>query len=123
MNYDLNEKLNQDQDQTNAVLETENPCKIIAGPGSGKTRTMVAKYVHLVANKGVDTSKILFLTFGNKATEEIKDRVIQELHDLDYDYNLDELNINTIHGFCNHTIKNNRKNDNRECEVFVGKER
>ncbi len=108
MKYKLEEKLNEDQDQINAVLETENPCKIIAGPGSGKTRTMVAKYIHLVANKGIEPSKILFLTFGNKATEEMKDRVIQELHDIDHDYNVDELNISTIHGFCNHTINNNR---------------
>ena len=89
MKYKLEEKLNEDQDQINAVLETENPCKIIAGPGSGKTRTMVAKYIHLVANKGIEPSKILFLTFGNKATEEMKDRVIQELHDIDHDYNVD----------------------------------
>jgi len=65
---DLNEA------QLNAVLKTDGPSMVIAGAGSGKTRVLTYKIVHLVEN-GVDPFEILALTFTNKAAREMKLRI------------------------------------------------
>ena len=65
---DLNEA------QLNAVLKTDGPSMVIAGAGSGKTRVLTYKIVHLVEN-GIDPFEILALTFTNKAAREMKLRI------------------------------------------------
>ena len=65
---DLNEA------QLNAVIKTEGPSMVIAGAGSGKTRVLTYKIVHLV-NNNVDPFEILALTFTNKAAREMKLRI------------------------------------------------
>src|SRR5580704_5829977 len=51
---------------------------ILAGPGSGKTTTLVGRFVHLVHN-GVDRRRILALTFTKKAADEMKGRIAAAL--------------------------------------------
>ena len=65
---DLNEA------QLNAVIKTDGPSMVIAGAGSGKTRVLTYKIVHLV-NNNVDPFEILALTFTNKAAREMKLRI------------------------------------------------
>ena len=65
---DLNEA------QLNAVIKTDGPSMVIAGAGSGKTRVLTYKIVHLV-NNDVDPFEILALTFTNKAAREMKLRI------------------------------------------------
>ncbi len=61
--------------QQKAVDHTGSPALVVAGAGSGKTRTLTAKFSHLI-NMGHDPKRILAITFTNKAADEMKARLM-----------------------------------------------
>lgn len=85
--------LNESQKQ--AVLMTDGPVMILAGAGSGKTRTLVARIQYLLEEKNISPYQVLAVTFSNKAAREMRERLAANTQ-----INIGALNVTTFHAFC-----------------------
>ena len=68
---------NLNKEQKEAVLSTEGPNLIVAGAGSGKTRVLTTRLIHIINEKKAWPNQILCVTFTNKAAKEMQNRVMQ----------------------------------------------
>lgn len=87
------------EQQKEAVLYNDGPLRIIAGAGSGKTRVLTHKIVYLIKELHIREDKILALTFSNKAANEMKQRALSLLNNLNYQSEY-EPTISTFHSLC-----------------------
>ena len=81
--------------QREAASITDSHVRIIAGAGSGKTRVLMARIVYLVKECGVFPNRIMAITFTNKATNEMKERLMAQLGKEAL-----AVRISTIHSLC-----------------------
>ncbi|HZE31636.1 MAG TPA: UvrD-helicase domain-containing protein, partial [Actinoallomurus sp.] len=68
-----------DEHQRRVVAHTGGPLLVLAGPGTGKTTTIVETVVDRIETRGVDPERILVLTFGRKAAGELRERITGRL--------------------------------------------
>ncbi len=85
---------NLDGSQRKACCATAGPTLVQAGPGTGKTRTLTGRIEWLITKKGVPPEQILALTFSNKATDELRYRLRQNIPAVAH-----QVTVTTFHGF------------------------
>ena len=88
--------------QKEAVITTDGPILILAGPGSGKTRVITYKIAYLLEQKKANPWEILAITFTNKAAKEMKVRLESLIKD-----DVRSMQISTFHSFGLRVIKEN----------------
>ena len=93
--------------QHKAITTTEGAVLLIAGPGTGKTYTLVKRIVHLVVDKGIGLGEIVVVTFTQKAANELLTRISDEFASLGLDVNLSEMYIGTFHAICLRLLREN----------------
>lgn len=86
--------------QREVVLKTEGPVMVLAGAGSGKTRTLVNRISHLLQEKDVSAFRILALTFSNKAAKEMRERIARDVN-----VDIRSLQVTTFHSFCSWVLR------------------
>ncbi len=86
-------------EQRAAVTATEGYVRLIAGAGSGKTRTLTRRFAYITQTLGISPANVLCVTFTNKAAAEMRGRIKELTGD-----NAAGM-ITTFHGFCNRVLK------------------
>lgn len=90
------ELLNQlNEMQKRAAYAPLGPWLVLAGPGTGKTRTLIARIAALIDHYHLRPDKLLAVTYTNKATEEMRERLKTTLQDRAM-----SLQVSTFHAFC-----------------------
>lgn len=94
--------------QQQIANHTEGPVLVIAGPGSGKTKTLVDRIVNLV-KKGVEPEAIMVGTFTEKAAKELITRISNKLLEDGIQVNLNEMYVGTLHSIFLRFLEENRE--------------
>src|SRR6266487_5214600 len=82
--------------QKKAVLEKHKLICVIAGPGCGKTKTLISRIIYLLEEKKIEPRQVLVLTFAKKAIKEIKKRIYPYIAPVQKS----QLNIYNFHSLC-----------------------
>jgi DNA helicase-2/ATP-dependent DNA helicase PcrA len=84
--------------QSEAINQTEGPVLIIAGPGSGKTFTLIERIIKLIQENNATPESMMVVTFTEKASRELKTRISNKLNELKINFDLHEMYVGTFHG-------------------------
>jgi superfamily I DNA/RNA helicase len=95
--------------QREAITTSEGPLLIIAGPGSGKTFTLVERIVYLLTQKSIAPEHIMVVTFTDKAAQELTTRISNRLDQLGVRFNLNEMYLGTFHAICLRWLQEHRE--------------
>ena len=72
---------NLNNNQKEAIMELDGPCLIVAGAGSGKTKVLTTRVIHIIKEKKAWPNQILCVTFTNKAAKEMQNRIVSSLNE------------------------------------------
>lgn len=97
--------------QRKVIIDSNYPAAVIAGPGTGKTFTIVKKVTDLVKNHGLSPNRILITTFTKKAAAELNVRILSEFKKEGIKTDLGDLKIGNFHSLANIFIDKYKKLD------------
>lgn len=96
---------NANEGQRKAISTVNGPVLITAGPGTGKTYTLVERAIYMIEECGVAPEQILMATFTEKAAKELITRITNEMAARNIAINVNEMYIGTFHSICLRIIK------------------
>ena len=108
MNHSTAGTFSANKAQQQIANHTDGPVLVIAGPGSGKTKTLVDRIVNLV-KKGVEPEAIMVGTFTEKAAKELITRISNRLLEDGIRVNLNEMYVGTLHSIFLRFLEENRE--------------
>jgi DNA helicase-2/ATP-dependent DNA helicase PcrA len=94
--------------QREVVAHVDGPLLVVAGPGSGKTYSIVLRALNLLLLEKAMAKEIVLCTFIEKAAFEMLDRLSAAAQTVGYRGDLSELRVTTIHGLCNRILTRHR---------------
>ena len=94
--------------QREVVAHSDGPLLVIAGPGSGKTYSIILRALNLLLRGKAEPKEMLLCTFTEKAAYEMRDRLTAAARQVGYTDDLSDLTVSTIHGFCNQALTRHR---------------
>lgn len=97
------------EQQKEAISTVDGPVLITAGPGTGKTYTLVQRAIYLIEECDVEPESIFIATFTEKAAKELVTRITDELAKRHITANLNEMYIGTFHSLCLRILKENNE--------------
>ena len=89
------------ESQKRAIQWNDGPVVVLAGPGSGKTAVLTDRIRRILQESEDDSFRILALTFTNKAAQEMSERILDGVEDVDH-----RLYVGTFHSFCSEVLRN-----------------
>lgn len=92
-------------EQQEVVQTTEQPLLVIAGPGAGKTKTLVDRVIHLVADQGVPASTIMVATFTEKTAKELVTRISAQAARRKVTIDISDMYVGTLHSIFLHLLE------------------
>ena len=90
------------------VGHLDGPLLVVAGPGSGKTYSIVLRALNLLLLEKALPRQLVLCTFTEKAAFEMRDRLAAAARRVGYNGDLSELTVSTIHSFCNRILSRHR---------------
>jgi DNA helicase-2/ATP-dependent DNA helicase PcrA len=94
------------------VGHLDGPLLVIAGPGSGKTYSIVLRALNLLLLEKAQPRQLVLCTFTEKAAFEMRDRLAAAARKVGYTGDLSELTVSTIHSFCSRILSQHRHRTN-----------
>lgn len=104
----LREYPNLNPAQKQIIAHLNGPLLVVAGPGSGKTFSLVLRTMNLLLLEKATPRELVIVTFTEKAAFELRDRISAAAQKLGYMRDLSELRVSTIHSFCNRLLTTHR---------------
>lgn len=96
---------NANDQQRQAISTVSGPVLITAGPGTGKTHTLVQRTIYLITECNVEPENIFIATFTDKAAQELITRITNELAAHQISVNINEMYVGTFHSLCLRILK------------------